>query len=110
MATTPMVTESMRAYANILLSKSERWARGVDNEKGVAFVMFASSRTDREGRPMYHQTGRDGSICSCPGFMHRGICSHALAVRQEAEQARERAATPKRRYEDLMDNHLVDAF
>jgi hypothetical protein len=111
--TQPIITDSMRAYARVLLSKSDRWARGVDHQRGVAFVMFASSRTDREGRPMYHRTGRDGSICTCPGFLHRGICSHALAVRTEAEEARERAATRRPRYEDLWigeGDSLTDAF
>jgi len=54
MATT-MVTDSMRAYAQVLLSKSSKWARGIDHERGVAFVMFTSSRVDKDGKPIYHR-------------------------------------------------------
>jgi hypothetical protein len=107
MAIQPMVTDSMRAYARVLLSKSPKWARGVDHEKGVAFVMFTSSRVDKDGKPIYHKTRCDGAFCNCPGFYHRGVCSHALACRWEAEQAREDFARPTV-YESLYGN--VDAF
>lgn len=107
---TAMVTDSMRAYAQVLLSKSAKWARGVDNEKGVAFVLFTSSRVDREGKPIYHKTIRDGSGCTCTGYLYRGICSHALACQWEAEQARERMARPRVTLDELYDNHLVSAF
>jgi hypothetical protein len=108
MATT-LVTPSMQAHADVLLHRSERWARGVDNEKGVAFFLFVSSRTDREGRPIYHKTTRDGSGCTCPSYYHRGICAHALAAQRAAERARAQAAKPSKRYEDLWPDN-VDAF
>jgi hypothetical protein len=107
MAIQPIVTDSMRAYARVLLSKSPKWARGVDREKGVAFVMFTSSRTDKDGKPTYHKTRCDGNGCTCRGYLYRGVCSHALACRWEAAEARESFALIKT-YDEVYGN--VDAF
>lgn len=112
MATQMIPTASMNAYAEILLSRSDRWARGRRNRDGVQFVTFASSRRDKDGQPIYHQTAIDGSGCTCTGYLWRGICSHAIACRMDAERARERAAC-RPRYEDLYRGsgvELTDAF
>lgn len=108
--TSAIVTDSMRAYARVLLSKSAKWAQGFDKQRGIAYVSFVSSRTDRDGNPIYHKTCRDGSGCTCPGYLHRGICSHALACQWEADEARERMTRRRPTYDELMDAHLVDAF
>jgi hypothetical protein len=81
-ATTP----SMQAHASVLLSRAHKWARGFDNKRGVPIYLFASSRTDKDGNPIYHRTHHAGDGCTCPSYLYRGICSHALAAQQRAEQ------------------------
>jgi hypothetical protein len=99
----------MEAYAAVLLTRSDRWARGRDNRTGRQFVMFTSSRRTKDGKPIYHKTLVDGSGCTCDGYFHRGMCSHALACQIDTERAREQA-TRRPSYDELMDRHLVDAF
>jgi hypothetical protein len=106
-APTMIPTASMDAYASVLLARSARWARGYRNSDGLQFVLFASSRTLSDGTPIYHMTSQTG--CTCDGYRFRGGCSHVLAVAREAERAREQV-TRRATYEELMDNHLVDAF
>lgn len=105
------VTAAMQAHATVLLARSARWARGIDNRSHRAFVCFSSSRVDREGQPIYWRTAVDGSLCSCTGWLHRGICAHAVACKAEAERAREAVARkPTHTYEELYGSDLTDAF
>lgn len=101
MAQAMIPTASMEAYARVLLARSSRWARGVDLKTGRQFVTFTSSRTTKDGQPIYHRTAIDGSGCCCPGYLYRGMCSHALACRWDTEQAHESAARPPVTYENL---------
>jgi hypothetical protein len=98
MATQMVPTASQEAYASVLLARSARWARGYRNSDGLQFVLFASSRTLRDGTPIYHMTSQEA--CTCPGFQYRGACSHQLAVAREAERAREQV-TRRATYEEL---------
>jgi hypothetical protein len=86
MATAVKSTPSMQAHAEVLLERASRWARGIDKSNGQAFVTFTSSRTDREGNPIYHKTHAAGLGCTCPSWLHRGSCSHALACQIDAER------------------------
>lgn len=79
-------TSSMHAQAEVLLARASRWAKGVRPSDGLAFYLFASSRTDRAGNPIYHQTHISGESCTCPSHAYRGACSHALAARMNAER------------------------
>ena len=78
----------------------------------LAFFLFTSSRRGPNGEMIFHKTARDGSGCTCKGYLWRGECAHALAARTAAEQAREAVSrkTERRSYRELMDNALVDAF
>lgn len=102
-----MVTDSMRAQAQVLLSRSHKWARGYDTRNGRQFVIFTSSRQQPDGRPVLYYTGIAGDGCTCKSYLYRGACSHAEACRLEAERAREVAARkPKATYDQLMDAWL----
>jgi hypothetical protein len=71
-------TASMQARASVLLSHAATWARGTRTEDGQPFVLFAGSKG-----ATYMITERG---CTCPSFLHRGECSHHVAVcRFEAE-------------------------
>jgi hypothetical protein len=112
MATQMIPTASQDAYASVLLARSARWARGYDRRTGRQFVMFTSSRTDGDGRPIYHRTAVDGSGCTCNGYRFRGACSHALACRLDAERAREQV-TRRATYDELYQGsgfEFTDAF
>jgi hypothetical protein len=106
-------TTAMEAHAQVLLARSHKWAEGTEVETGRAFYLFASSRTDPEGRPMYHRTARDGSACTCPSYYHRGACSHAEACRLAAERAREAVGPKRASYSELFSDEalgLTSAF
>lgn len=106
-----MITPAMQAHADTLLSRSAKWARGIDNRSHRAFVCFSSSRVDSKGQPIYWRTAVDGSSCQCPGWLYRGICAHSVACKAEAERAREAVSRkPKHTYEELYGTDLVDAF
>lgn len=79
-------TSSMHAQAEVLLARASRWARGERNKDGMAFFLFSSSRTTKDGTPIYHKTRADGGWCSCPSFEYRQACSHALAAQMNAER------------------------
>lgn len=98
---TAIITDSMKAQAQVLLERSSRWARGTRNSDGQAFVLFTSSRTDRDGNPIYHRTHAAGQGCTCPSWQHRGACSHALACQMDAERRERAASKPRRSYADL---------
>ena len=79
-------TTAQQAYAQVLLERADRWAKGTRKD-GVRFITFVSSRTRPGGEPVYYYTRADGqSGCTCPGYLHRGDCSHSLAVRQDNER------------------------
>ena len=85
-------TASQQAAAEALLADPGRWSRGRSKETGREFWLVKGS----QGRS-YFTTG-DG--CSCPGYRHRGVCSHALAAtmreaRAAARQARRFACTAR---------------
>lgn len=106
----PVYTASQQAHAQVLLERSKRWARGVRNRDGLAFVTFASSRLGKDGQPVYYRATE--SACNCPSFNYRLACSHQLAVKIEAEQARESVGPRSAldRMNELMSAQLVDAF
>ena len=104
--TTQAYTISQQASAERLLADSLIWVRGRRKADGVSFVVFPSSN----GRSAYYASLLNGGACTCRGFLHRGRCSHELALKRDAEQAREVATKPKRRgYADLFPEH-EDAF
>jgi hypothetical protein len=112
MATQMVPTASQEAYASVLLARSARWARGYRNSDGLQFVLFTSSRTLRDGTPIYHMTAVDGSGCTCDGYRFRGACSHALACKMDAERARAQV-TRWATYDELFTgsgDELTDAF
>lgn len=86
---------AMEAHADVLLSRSDRWATGTLNETGLTFYLFTSSRLGPDGQPILYHTIRDGSFCDCPSYKYRSACCHSLAVKRAAEAARE-AVGPKR--------------
>lgn len=108
------ITPYMREQASVLLARSARWSRGTARTTDgmlVNVVTFASSRQRPDGKTVTYVTRVDGACCSCPGFVARQACSHALACKIEAERAREAAARkPRVSYDELMDRQLVDAF
>lgn len=104
MAHQTVYTASQRARAASLVETAQTWTRGTRKLDGLAFVLFPSSKP---GHAYY--TTCDGSACTCQGFFYRGACSHALACKMETEQSRERM-TRRPTYDELMDDHLVDAF
>ena len=113
MATKTSMTAS-EAHAEILLSRSHKWAEGVEPSTGRAFYLFTSSKTDRDGAPVIYRTARDGSGCTCKSYWYRGSCCHSIAASRAAEQAREKVGY-RRGYRDLFpsdeyDQPLTDAF
>ena len=73
----------------------------------LAVVVFKSSKKDKEGRPLVHRCTE--LSCSCLGnHYHGGICSHLLAVRMDAEQARRKMERRPKRTASKHD--LTDAF
>lgn len=78
--TTNIVTPSMRAHADILLSEP-RWSEGVRNRDGRPVFLFAARTT---GAVVYFT---DSAACSCPSFAHRGLCAHVVAVSERAAEA-----------------------
>lgn len=79
-----MAATQMVEHADMLVQRAKFWTRGVRKSDGLAFVCFPSSRG---GRAAYYTNER---ACSCPSFQFRHECAHRLAVRAEAEAARER--------------------
>lgn len=94
-------TASQVAAAEALLADLGRWSPGRSKETGRSFWLVRGS----QGRSYF--TTSDG--CSCPGFRHRGVCSHSLAATmREAQQASRQApcelpvtTTPRDRYSVL---------
>jgi hypothetical protein len=92
---------AMDAYMQVLLSRSHKWARGHDFTRDLPFVMFASSRLDKDGKPIYYKTRADGRPgCTCLGYLHRGVCSHSKAVCEQFKREQEEVAH-RRAYRDL---------
>ena len=87
-------TTAQQAYAQTLLERADRWARGIRKD-GVRFITFVSSRTRPGGEPVYYYTRADGQTdaCTCPGFYHRGECSHVLAVKADNERKAQQQTT-----------------
>lgn len=106
MATT-VYTDSMRARAATLLETAKTWNWGRRKSDGIQFVLFSSSRPG-------HAYYTSQIACSCTGYLHRGACSHQLAVSLHVERVQEEAARPKRpTYEDLWQgdgSECTDAF
>ena len=75
-----MVTDSMRAHAEVLRTRSARWCKGHRLSDGLPIYLFRSSRTNADGNPVLWETRQDGLSCNCPSFVYRSACSHALAV------------------------------
>lgn len=101
------ITPYMRQQADVLLARSSRWSRGyAQTPEGatVNIVTFASSRQRPDGRTVMYMTRVDGACCSCPGFVARQACSHALACKLEAEAARAAVGyRPRTKIENLLD-------
>jgi hypothetical protein len=101
---TSIVPPATRRRADQLLAHADRWSRGVRHTDGLALVTFSGSKP---GAVYFTST----LGCTCPGFRHRGVCCHSVAVSEhqaEADAAERRAhesmyPSPKRRptYEDL---------
>ena len=104
MAQQAVYTETMAANAAQWLQTAPVWTRGTRKADGLALVIFPSASVPGTG----HYTTE--TACSCKGFQHRGRCSHVLAVKIEARQARERFAQPTQDYADDPSLGLVEAF
>lgn len=101
---TQKATSSMEAKATALLAERTTWVRGRRKSDSRAFYLFASSKP---GHAYYCAV--DGSVCSCAGFFHRGVCSHSVAARRDFEHARAVAERPARKsLNELMDAHGLD--
>lgn len=103
MAAPAVYSESQRARAAALVETAKTWTRGTRKRDGLAFVLFPSSKPEQA----YYTTE---TACTCKGFLHRGACSHVLAVQTEAQQARELMTRRRPTLDELYDNHLVSAF
>lgn len=66
-------TTAMQARADDLLSRRARWARGYSVKTGREFYLFSGSKGE------IYEASVDG--CTCRGYLYRGICSHAAAIR-----------------------------
>ena len=76
-------TASQQAAAAMLLDDPGRWSPGRSKATGRRFWLVRGS----QGRSYF--TTADG--CSCPGYRHRGVCSHQLAaIQREAREAARR--------------------
>ena len=78
MATVSVPTASQRAAAEALLADPGRGSPGRSKETGRSFWLVRGS----QGRSYF--TTADG--CSCPGYRHRGVCSHSLAAAMRDQQ------------------------
>lgn len=86
--TAQQFTPSMQANAERLVSMAHTWTRATRKRDRMAFVIFPSSKPGRA----YYSNER---ACTCPSYTHRLACSHVLACRLEAEEAREQATRPR---------------
>jgi len=100
-----IVSPATRRRADQLLQHAERWARGTRKSDGLAFVTFTSS--SKSGGLYFASVAG----CSCPGYLHRGVCCHQLAVAEDADRRARQVAsvihertrpTPRLTYEDLV--------
>jgi hypothetical protein len=86
-------TASMQAKASILIAEQATWSRGRSKQTGQAFWLIPGSKGTA------HYTTSTG--CTCRSFLHRGVCSHVVAVQLHERQ--QPALKPKARYEDLFE-------
>ena len=94
MTTVVSPTASQQAAAEALLADPGRWSPGRSKATGQSFWLVRGS----QGRSYF--TTADG--CSCPGFRHRGVCSHQMAATKRELPAATVAPAPRRtRYDDL---------
>ena len=100
---TAVYTDSMKAQAQALLSRSHHWARGKRNSDDLEVVLFLSSQTTPDGLPIHYMTRLDGKGCTCRSWLFRSACSHALACQMVSErQARAEAdSKPRKSYNQL---------
>lgn len=104
---TEVYPDGMHAHADILLSRSDKWAVSTVHATGLVYYTFTSSRVDKHGKPIYYHTVRGNGFCDCPGYAWRRTCSHSIAVKREAEIAREAAVRkPRPSYDQMMDAQL----
>lgn len=104
-----MVSANVQARADELFARRSTWARGKARDyRGelIGVVMFSS----RTAPGVVYMTRCDGLGCNCPGAQRSrsGNCCHQIAVRKDVDAAR--APKPKRKYEELFGDDLVDAF
>lgn len=102
MAAPTLYSKYQQEYAEALVTRAKFWTRATRKRDGLAFVIFPSSL----GRDSAYYTTETG--CTCRGFASRGRCSHQLAVKIEAEAAREAFCAPTERYDE--DESLRWAF
>lgn len=88
----------------------------------LALVIWRTpkGRSKRNGREFYvipasdgataHWTAADGLGCTCKGFRRNGHCSHAEAVQIHNYREQAVVVPGSRSYDDVMDNHLVEAL
>lgn len=79
-----IVPAATRRRADQLLQHADRWARGTRHTDGLALFTFAGSAP---GAVYFAST----LGCTCPGYRHRGVCCHSVAV---SEHERARRQTP----------------
>jgi len=75
-------TASQQAAAEALLADPGRWSPGRSKATGQSFWLIQGSAGHAHWATAYG--------CTCPGYRHRGVCSHVVAVtmREAREAAR----------------------
>lgn len=92
---TSIVPPATRRRADQLLQHADRWARGVRHTDGLALVTFSGSKP---GAVYFTST----LGCTCPGYRHRGVCCHSVAVSEHQRSQRPTPAPkPRVSYESL---------
>ena len=79
-------TASQQAAEEALLADPGRWSPGRTKANGRPFWLVRGS----QGRSYF--VAADG--CSCPGFRHRGVCSHQMAAAMRELPAAQPAPAP----------------
>lgn len=103
-----LITDAMRIHADILVGQALTWVRGHDKRTGREFVQFESSRLKKDGQPIIYRAGANEEGCTCPGYLHRGICCHVLAIAMT--KTKKRSSKPMKTYKDLYPEEEDDGY
>lgn len=97
------------ARARALVPQVPTWPKYTLRQQWGAFdagTVFRRARGSKGERYLVNAVA-----CQCADYQQAGnVCKHIRAWRLEAEAAREAACRPRVTIEELLDQHLVDAF